>query len=200
MNNLQPTKTGQAASQPLSFLRHLPDLSVAADACLLAVLAVSIGYAVYVGRQGAGESVVPKGLPDLVASLGHKELPVATFHLKPFTDYEREITRRELFGFNTRGASMPQAAVGAPVVAETAPVFYRNLQLRGVVIDGKSQAIVQDATTRQSFFVHKGDRLKDALVQDITADKVVLEYGGQLIEIRQQQKQQNEQPVPVIRH
>ncbi len=54
----------------------------------------------------------------------------------------------------------------------------------GIILDRHSQAVLKDRQSGKSFFVHKGDRLGDAVIGDIQDGKVVLSMGDRNWELR----------------
>lgn len=111
-----------------------------------------------------------------------EDLGLPVFALKPWNYYEEQVNHRNIF----IQKMMTDPQVPAETQAkETVPEFFRNLKLTGIVIDGNPQAILQDPQSRESFFVHEGEGIKDAVLNKITTERVVLEYHGQLIELKQ---------------
>ena len=53
------------------------------------------------------------------------------------------------------------------------------------MLDKTSEAIIEDMEAKQTFFLRKGERIKDAIVDEIQESKVILLYGDQRVELVQ---------------
>lgn len=90
------------------------------------------------------------------------------------------ITQRNLFQGPPAGTTTP-AAVPPTVPAQE---LVGRLQLTGVIAGAVPQAVILDTQGEKTYFVRVGERLEGGVtVKEITAGKVVLESGGQLIEL-----------------
>jgi len=61
--------------------------------------------------------------------------------------------------------------------------FSSQYKVVGIILDRNPQAVLQDKQLGKSVFVHKGDRLNDAVVDDIQDGKVILSVNGKSQEL-----------------
>ncbi len=61
----------------------------------------------------------------------------------------------------------------------------KNFRLVGIVLDDAAEAVIEDTQNQQTFFLHKGDKIRDAVVEDIQESKVILLIGEQKVELLQ---------------
>lgn len=98
---------------------------------------------------------------------------------KSFNFYKQELERYDFF-------QAPWEAP-APKAAETAavPVYdlSKDFKLVGIVLDKKPQAIIEDLESKQTYFLHVGDSIRNAVVKEIHEGKVVFSYNGQTVEL-----------------
>ncbi len=86
------------------------------------------------------------------------------------------------------GRDIFQAPWERPVV-ETIPPgnlasgLGQQLKLVGILLDNDPKAIIEDVTTKQTFFLSSGERIRDAVVEEIREDKVILGLAQEKIEL-----------------
>ena len=104
---------------------------------------------------------------------------------KPFETYQTLLNERDLFAkFQDKLAPVePQVVVEQ---AQPQVNILSTLQLIGVWVDEIPQAVLLDTQSQESFFLIKGDKYKDATVEDIQEGKVTFNYQNQKIDILQQ--------------
>lgn len=100
---------------------------------------------------------------------------------KPYSYYADVIRARDIFESPLYGNNVKKKEEIKTV--SSIPELTQNLKLVGIVLDGNSQAIVEDVQAQQTFFLHKGEQIKNATVESIEEGKVTLLYGGQRVEL-----------------
>jgi len=109
--------------------------------------------------------------------------PVLIPQLKParsFEEYASQIQGRKIFQspLEREKAQMSSLAVNVSEVT-------KNLKLTGIVLDKDPQAIIKDVQMNQNVFVHRGDQINGAVVEDILEGKVILNVQNQRVELLQ---------------
>lgn len=101
--------------------------------------------------------------------------------LKPLSYYASPVEERDLFEtdfFQKKKSAETKSAVPLPDLT-------KSLRLVGVILDRFKEAIIEDTQLKQTFFVHQGDRINEAVVEEIQEGKVILLYGDQKVELTQ---------------
>lgn len=88
----------------------------------------------------------------------------------------RDIFESPIYGNNVKKTEEIKSA-------SSLPELMRGLKLVGIILDANSQAIIEDSQSGQTFFLHKGEQINNATVEDIEEGKVTLLYGGQRVEL-----------------
>ncbi|OGX37657.1 MAG: hypothetical protein A3G91_04570 [Omnitrophica WOR_2 bacterium RIFCSPLOWO2_12_FULL_50_9] len=97
---------------------------------------------------------------------------------RPFDFYDEEIAGRDFF------QNPWQKSEGtASSLAGSASEIGRQLKLVGILLDNDPKAIIEDAATQQTFFVSTGERIGEALVEEIREDKVILIFHEEKVEL-----------------
>ncbi|MFA5059221.1 MAG: hypothetical protein WC676_01155 [Candidatus Omnitrophota bacterium] len=99
---------------------------------------------------------------------------------KPYSYYEQQLKRRDIFESPVYKSGNQDAK---PVASSSE--LTKNLRLVGIVLDEKPEAIIEDVELKETMFVHKGESVKDAVVDEIKQGKVILIYRDQKIELVQ---------------
>ena len=60
----------------------------------------------------------------------------------------------------------------------------KDFVLLGVVEGKRNQAVIEDKKAKKTFFLYKGDMIKEFKVYDIKDGKVILDYKGERIELK----------------
>lgn len=97
--------------------------------------------------------------------------------VKPYEYYQGFITQRDIFMSPWEKPNDPTAS------NVTASEFSNQYKLVGIVLDDNPQAILEETATGQSVFVHKGDTVGNARVEEIHEGKVILLYNNEKIEL-----------------
>lgn len=101
--------------------------------------------------------------------------PVKERTIKPFSYFQQAIDKRILF---QSLAPEKEAARIVPAGA-TFRDLVKNLTLMGIVSGRNQQAVIEDTKTKKTYFLYEGDFLGEIKVEEIHADRVVLEYRGE---------------------
>ena len=128
----------------------------------------------------------PENLPQSMASETFFTAP------KPYHFYEERIKKRDLFQFpkksdktdsllNSERDSSRESRISDGIQGSTE--FIKGLEVVGIVLDGNPQVIIEDGQAKTTWFLHKGDRLRQGFVEDIQEKKVILNHQGQRLEI-----------------
>ena len=100
--------------------------------------------------------------------------------VKPLAYYEEIIAQRDIFNTSFQ---RDVAVTPAPQPEPPAVNPIQNLRLVGIILSERSQAIIQNQQTQETFFLFTGDVAGDIKVREITADKVIMEYQQQEFEL-----------------
>lgn len=100
---------------------------------------------------------------------------------RPFSYYAAQIRDRDIFQTAQDQKVIPPAPV------EMIPVLPMDLTTKlkivGIVLDKNSEVIVEDLEEKKTYFLHKGDRIRNAIVKEIKEGKVIFQYNNQTIEL-----------------
>ena len=108
-----------------------------------------------------------------------EEVPISQ-NRQPYIYYAEQIKKRDIFE-----SPLYKKENENPVPQTTVSDITRSLRLVGIVLDKNDEAIIEDLESRQTFFVHKGDHIKDAVVEEIQESKIILLYNNQRVELAQ---------------
>ena len=99
---------------------------------------------------------------------------------KPLDYYLSIVEKRNIFNTSFEPAAAKKEAMPTQAIQEDPR---NSLRLVGIVMDQKPQAIIEDSQSKETFFLFKGDKINEVLIEDIFENKVVLSYGGQRFEL-----------------
>ncbi|HOW35217.1 MAG TPA: hypothetical protein PL155_02220 [Candidatus Omnitrophota bacterium] len=150
-----------------------------ADRLLLVAVFVLLGFVAYeflfITDDRLKSFKEPAGTTEEVA------IPSAeSVNPKPYSYYSEQIAKRDIFQ-----SPVYKRTMGDAKAPEAGSELTKNLRLVGIVLDSNSQAIIEDANAQRTFFLHKGDRIREAVVEDIQESKVILNFSEQRIELTQ---------------
>jgi len=153
------------------------------DKFLIAIIVVLFGYLIYDLRFGKKEEITIS----LEESISKPEVAVAVINEPveppPFSYYAEQIKDRDIFeSEQTQRITTDQLPVKVQTVAPP-PDLTTKLKIVGVVLDKDPEVIVEDLETQKTYFLHKGDRIREAVVSVIEEGKVIFEYNNQTIEL-----------------
>lgn len=105
---------------------------------------------------------------------------------KPFHEYESMIAQRDIFkpAWIAQEPAVTEQVVLGPADPPATEIL-QNLKVVGIILDAVPQAIIEDSQTRQTYFLHKGESFKGAVIENIKQSKVELKLGGQTITLVQ---------------
>ena len=143
---------------------------------IVALLLVYIAYEFLFMRHNVNVILKETELTPTEIVLNEAVLPEP----KPDTYYTEPIQQRDIFGSSIYGSKTEDSKMTINL-----PELTKNLRLVGIVLGDTSEAIIEDLELKQTFFLHKGESIKNAIVDDIQESKVILLYGSQKVELVQ---------------
>lgn len=173
-------ETGQPRSRSLpgrsSMIGVFEDGLTLARSVLVVVLCVLV--VVFVHDLLLGERMVVESLS------GHRvrvdesiEDGAATPPLSYYTD---PVAGRDLF---RAGGAVPGREGSARIAHEDEAEILADIDLLGILIDERPQAVVEDKKTGKTYFLYEGDGFRDMVVEEILVGKVIFTYRGQTLEL-----------------
>jgi hypothetical protein len=99
--------------------------------------------------------------------------------LKPLESYLADVKERRIFG----GISLSQARPEEIPITSEATDAINNLSLVGIISGENPQAIIEDKAAHKTYYLSKGQSIRDFQVQDIKEGKVTLIIEGQKFEL-----------------
>ena len=155
---------------------------LAVTACIILVFVLN-KYVLLRTKPPAGQALSSptQAAEDISLSAGAKEeweLHVAAIEVRPFDSYKPAMEGRDIFQ-----APWEQPAQDIPAPGVSSTELVKQLKLVGILLDKDPKAIVEDLGTQQTFFVSPGERIGNAIVQEIRQDKVILIFGQEKVEL-----------------
>lgn len=95
-----------------------------------------------------------------------------------FESYRPAMEGRDIFQAPWEKPVVETAASG-----DSASELIQQLKLVGILLDNDPKAIIEDLTTQQTFFLSSGEKIRDAVVEEIREDKVILGLAQEKIEL-----------------
>jgi len=106
-------------------------------------------------------------IPEPAITPEAKAMPVET---KSYSYYSNKISGRNIFSGSSYAQTLSQ-------MSETEPSG-GNLALVGIIPGNNPQAIIEDKKNQKTYYLVKGQSISEITLEDISEDKVVLEYKG----------------------
>lgn len=97
---------------------------------------------------------------------------------KPFDAYGAQLSARDIFQ-----APWEKPATGTLGREDGSASSVPQLRLVGILLDADPKAIIEDSSTKQTFFAAPGDRVGQAVLQEIQEDRVILMLNNQRVEL-----------------
>ncbi len=108
---------------------------------------------------------------------------------QPFSYYASQLEKRDIFHFPQPPVPQMENTVKTEVVIvpQNVPnlMDLKNLNLVGIVLDQYPTAIVEDQQSKETLFLHIGDQINEAVVEQIKKSKVIFNFHGQRVELTQ---------------
>lgn len=98
--------------------------------------------------------------------------PRAATATEPLDSYNSNFQTSPLFGYQPVQAS-------APVQQTALSDLIRDFRLKGVMLSGEPEALVEDAKNQKTLFLKTGDPLGEVRVKAIEEGRIILEYHGE---------------------
>lgn len=104
---------------------------------------------------------------------------------KPYSYFEDLMAKRNIFISPVPEMEMtPPVSPPQPVKQlPKKPDFTQNLNLVGIILSDNPEAVIEHRKSKDTLFVKKGDRIEEAVVEDIREGKVILNYDGERMEL-----------------
>lgn len=153
---------------------------LAVTACVILVLVLN-KYALLRAKPPAAlETSFQTQITEDISSLSGKgeESPVPAIETRSFESYKQTMAGRDVFQ-----APWEKPVQSAPASGASAAELSKQLKLVGILMDKDPKAIVEDLGTQQTFFVSPGERIGNAIVEEIREDKVILIFGQEKVEL-----------------
>jgi|GEM_PF-1367668 len=102
---------------------------------------------------------------------------------KPIDYYLQDITKRDLFKSviaEKSGVVSSSSVQSARAKLEEA---VKILSLKGIIAGDKLQAVIEDTSVGKTYFVAKGENIRDFIIEDITQAKVKIKFEDQSIDL-----------------
>lgn len=95
--------------------------------------------------------------------------------VRPYSFYLQGLQGRQVFSAAASQESEIATNVGVDLM--------KDLSLVGIIAGDKPQAIIEDKKNQKSFYVNKGQFIREFKIEDIQEGKVTLSYNGQRFEL-----------------
>lgn len=92
--------------------------------------------------------------------------------------YKEPLRRRHPF-LPPGGPAIPVQAASLPPPVEQGPSPFQGLKLVGISTGEEPLAMIEDETTGRTYFLKRGQEVREVKIQSITKEKVVVTYDGQ---------------------
>ena len=166
----------QTAGKPMDFLT----LSIRVLAVTAGIILIFVLNNFVLLRTKPALTQAPSSATQIVkdTSLKEGELSAPAFDVRPFDSYKQMMEGRDVFQ-----SPWERPVQAAPVSGASAAELTKQLKLVGILLDKDPKAVVEDLGTHQTFFVSPGERIGNAVVQEIRQDKVILIFGQEKVEL-----------------
>jgi len=101
---------------------------------------------------------------------------------RPYSYYSGEIGKRDIF----RPYTKPKPKLPPPPALKrvTLRELAAGLTLTGIILDRNPQVVIIDNKEKKTYFLNKGQFLKEIKIEDIIKGKVILSYQGERLDLR----------------
>lgn len=100
-----------------------------------------------------------------------------------FPDLRRRLRQRNIFVDYRKESQRIRLAKTKTSQKETRSLD-SVISLQGIIYKHQPVAVVQDTSNRETHFLGVGDRIQDAEIKEITAEKVIFSYGKRDVEFQ----------------
>jgi len=164
---------GRSAAKLKANIRE-PNLKVL-NKIFLTICIVSIGYSIrnFISKRPDIDKVYEKA-----KSTKYKELEEKpAIKPRPFSHYLKMVQRRNIF------TPVVLKDSGIPGGQKEIPKMAKDLKLVGISWDKKPIVMIEDKKAQKTYFLKKGDTIKEFKIDEILKDRVILSYEGQKVEL-----------------
>ncbi|MFH0827571.1 MAG: hypothetical protein V1919_00215 [Candidatus Omnitrophota bacterium] len=120
-------------------------------------------------------------IPDILRGKSTKIEADFNVEVMPYEFYLKGISNRQVFKNSAVMAGNPGTSL--PLSDVNAIDAVKDINLIGIVQKDNPQAIIEDKKTQKTYYVTKGQFAGEFQVEDIEAEKVILNYKGQRLEL-----------------
>ncbi|MFH1360899.1 MAG: hypothetical protein ABIJ41_07730 [Candidatus Omnitrophota bacterium] len=99
---------------------------------------------------------------------------------KPFSVYASEISQRNIFE-----SPLERDKTQTPVTLSSKAELTKNLRLVGIVLAENSEAIIEDLETKNTVFLHIGESIRGAVLEEIQESKIIFTIEDEKVELAQ---------------
>jgi hypothetical protein len=100
-----------------------------------------------------------------------------------FLSYLAMVQRRNVFSPIVIDAGQFEEEKAQKEILETIKELSANLRLAGIALKPEPQVMIENKETEETLFLRKGDIINRLTIQEILADRVILSYEGETIEL-----------------
>lgn len=106
--------------------------------------------------------------------------------LGPLSVFQQEISQHNMFSLPVQPAPAPaeEQKTQATQSADVLKTMVQNFRVVGIMWSDMPQVIIEDTGEGRTYFLNKGNKIKDVRIKDILRDRVILSYDKQEIELR----------------
>jgi len=122
---------------------------------------------------------------DLLPVKSAADQPVVFQDPQPFSTYESQLSKRDLFQAPQPKVVVPEQPV-QPVeeqAVQTMEALPEHLKIVGIVVGEPTEVIIEDTKAQQTFFVREGENMGDFAMQRSGEDKIIIKYQGQNFQV-----------------
>lgn len=120
----------------------------------------------------------PRGLKIKIEKKRVSETKPPFYKEKSFDYYQELFNERNVF-------EMPRQQSGMDKIIDIKSTvdLSKKLKVIGILLDKNPRAVVENLKEKQTYFISVGERIEDALVKEIHANKVVFIYDDKTVEL-----------------
>ncbi len=164
--------------QALSILKTKPIISI--NQVLPVIISMLFIYTAYIWiRPGTSEEIlIPSSRALSLKSVDKKQqIDLKSRNLKPSLFYSSMAKKRNLF------KQLAANPVILPEVKINMNQLVKDLKLIGIVLDEKTQAIIENKKTKSVLYLSEGSAVGELKVSKISESSVTLSYGTETIDL-----------------
>ena len=99
--------------------------------------------------------------------------------IKPYSYYSSQFEKRDIFEIASSESDIFTPGTASANIQQ----LIQDLKLVGVILDNNPQAIIESKTENKTYFLHRGESVRDFKVEVINESKVILSCGQEKFEL-----------------